>query len=122
MKGFTLIELMLALALIAIISGIATGIYMKFSKYKFCTQTESVTHQTMLEAVKYYTEYNAPPPSNATALNIELPKGLNATINITFNATRENPVIITSTPASSCQCPRGATYTLRENESEGEWN
>lgn len=119
-SGFSLLELMVALAIMAILAGLAISIYRPFMNKTVCSKVEVVVHQTMLKAVKELTETGTVPSGNATtALGIVLPDDV-ASVVVSGSGTAASPITVNGTAVGN-KCPKGTIYVLKESDTKGTW-
>lgn len=117
-KGFTIIELMIVVALMGIMAAVAINYLLPHARRANCAEVETVVHQTMLNAVQYVAENNAAPPNNATELGVTVPSTVSSIV-ISGNGSSTNPVTVNGTPAGIC--PLGNYFVINENQTRGEW-
>jgi prepilin-type N-terminal cleavage/methylation domain-containing protein len=118
-NGFSLIEMMIILAIMGILAVISMGYLDSSRKRTICAEVETAAHETLLEAVKFASQYNQQPPANATALGVNLPAHV-ANIQIGGTGTTANPITVNGTAVNN-DCPLGQTYILIEGNTKGNW-
>ena len=119
--GFTLVELMITIAILAILGAISVSIYTPFVRKAKCSDVESVAHEVVLKAVQYYSDSGSSPSGlncNSTAIGVDLPSSVSTCV-ISGNGNSTAPVTVTITPAQTC--PDGSAYVINENQSQGSW-
>ena len=115
--GFTLLELVLVIAVIAILAAVSVGIYKPFMKRTICTDVERVCHETMLKAVQWVAEKNTVPPSNATSLGINIPSSVQ---DVLIGGGLTNSLVVNGTAVNN-ECPLGNKFVLIEDNAKGTW-
>ena len=118
-EGFSLIELMIVVAIVAILAGFSLK-YLDFARQRtVCTEVETAAHETLLEAVKYAAQYNTNPPANATLLGVNLPSHV-ASIRIGGSGSSSAPITVNGTAVNN-ECSLGQKYILVEGNTKGTW-
>ena len=121
-EGFTLVELMIVIAIIGILGAIALAVFTPQVDKAKCADVETAVHETMLEAVRWTAENNADPSSQTyqgLTGKSSLPGNVN-NINISYNATT-NSITVTGTPAAGLTCSTANTFILKESDAKGSW-
>ena len=113
-KGFTLIELMIVLAILAIMSAIALSFYRPFLNRRYCQDVEVKVNEVMLRAVKNLAETGTV-TTNATALGVDTG---NVTVQIGWDSTNKRFTV--NGTDSLGKCEKGK-YILVENKARGTW-
>ncbi|PIE60794.1 MAG: pilus assembly protein [Desulfobulbus propionicus] len=118
-KGFTLIELMIVIAIIGILSAIAIPNFISYRNKTYCSAVESDVNNIAAAVSDYFSEPNHTSiPAMADLRGIELsPSSTNAVLGGDANQT-----INISVTDDSGRCPRGNTYRKVMGAAEGVWN
>lgn len=120
-NGFTLIELMIVIAIIGALAAIAIPNFIAYRNKAYCEHTEVDAHNILSAITSYYSE-----PDNV------IPPGLDVLINDEDLALSNSAESVAITPTASGfrvtvtddsgRCPRGTTFTASLGEDKGHWD
>lgn len=121
-EGFTLIELMIVIAIIGVLAAIAIPNFISYRNKSFCSRAESDANGIKAAIGSYFSN----PARTATPTISQLKNKEKLTLSnttATVNGTDPNSVITITVTDASGRCPQGTTYTTYIGSSaKGTWN
>lgn len=111
-KGFTLLELLVVVAIIGILAAIAIPHFSEYRAQSVCSRVVSDAKNAFLNLESFYAGH--------LRYGTLIETGFKGTHNVSVTIVSETPLAVSGIDLTG-QCPQGTTYTLTQGSGHGAW-